>query len=54
MNLDLKPMLRGEITRMPLDFTIEPEAPDGVTFEGDVQISGEITSVTPSEMSAGI
>ena len=44
MNLDLKPMLRGEITRMPLDFTIEPEAPDGVTFEGDVQISGEITN----------
>ncbi len=44
MNLDLKPMLRGEITRMPLDFTIEPEAPEGVTFTGDVHISGEITN----------
>ncbi len=44
MNLDLKPMLRGEITRMPLDFTIEPEAPEGVTFTDNVHITGEITN----------
>ncbi len=44
MKLDLKPMLRGEITRLPLDFSIEPEAPEGVTFVGDVHIVGEITN----------
>ena len=44
MNIDLKPMLRGEITRMPIDFPIEPEAPYGVRFEGDVRVVGEITN----------
>ena len=44
MNIDLKPMLRGEITRLPLDFSIEPEAPYGVTLEGDVRVIGEITN----------
>ena len=44
MNIDLKPMLRGEITRMPIDFPIEPEAPYGVTFDGDVRVFGEITN----------
>lgn len=44
MNIDLKPMLRGEITRMPLDFPIEPEAPYGVSFDGDVRVVGEVTN----------
>ncbi len=44
MNLDVKPMLRGEVTRMPLDFPIAPEAPDGVSFVGDVRLFGEITN----------
>ena len=44
MNLDLKPMLRGEITRLPIDFPIEPEAPYGVEFSGDVRVFGEITN----------
>ena len=44
MNIDLKPMLRGEITRLPIDFPIEPEAPLGVTFDGDVRVIGEITN----------
>ena len=44
MNIDLKPMLRGEITRMPIDFSIEPEAPYGVSFDGDVRVEGEITN----------
>ncbi len=44
MNLDLKPMLRGEITRMPLDFSIEPESPVGVEFIGDVHVVGEVTN----------
>ncbi len=42
MKLDLKPMLRGEVTRLPLDFSIEPEAPEGVRFVGNVHIVGEI------------
>ena len=44
MNLDVRPMLRGEITRLPLDFPITPDAPIGVTFEGDVRLFGEITN----------
>ncbi len=44
MKLDLKPMLRGEITCLPLDFSIEPEAPGGVSFVGDVHVVGEITN----------
>ena len=44
MNIDLKPMLRGEITRLPIDFPIEPEAPYGVSFDGDVRVIGEITN----------
>ncbi len=44
MKLDLKPLLRGEVTRLPLNFPIEPEAPDGVDFVGDVSVVGEITN----------
>ncbi len=44
MNLDVRPILRGEITRMPLDFPIEPEAPDGVRFIGELRLVGEITN----------
>ena len=44
MNIDLKPMLRGEITRLPIDFPIEPEAPCGVDFDGDVRVFGEVTN----------
>ncbi len=44
MIFDLKPMLRGEVTRLPLDFPIEPEAPEGVSFVGDVHLVGEITN----------
>lgn len=44
MNIDLKPMLRGEITRLPIDFPLEPEAPYGVSFEGEARVFGEITN----------
>ena len=44
MNMDLKPMLRGEITKLPVDFDIEPEAPYGVTFGENAHILGEITN----------
>ncbi len=50
MTLDLRPILRGEITRMPLDFPVTVESPDGaplisgVTFTGDLRLWGEITN----------
>ncbi len=44
MNLDLRPMLRGEINRIDIDFLLEPEAPDGVVFTGQAHVSGEITN----------
>ena len=44
MLIDLKPMLRGEVTRMSIDFSIEPEAPYGVSFDGDVRVFGEVTN----------
>lgn len=44
MNLDVRPLLRGEMTRMPLDFPVAPEAPFGVDFVGDAHVAGEITN----------
>lgn len=44
MNMDLKPMLRGEVTRIPVDFDICPEPPYGVSFGEDAHITGEITN----------
>lgn len=44
MNMDLKPMLRGEVTRIGVDFLIEPEAPAGVTLDGQARIVGSITN----------
>lgn len=44
MNLDLRPMLRGEINRISIDFLLEPEALDGVVFTEQAHVSGEITN----------
>ncbi|MBQ9162853.1 MAG: DUF177 domain-containing protein [Clostridia bacterium] len=44
MNLDLRPMLRGETQRIELDILLEPEAPAGVEFEGQARLLGVITS----------
>ena len=44
MIMDLKPMLRGEVTRLAIDLSIEPEAPYGVSFDGDVHVTGEVTN----------
>ena len=44
MIMDLKPMLRGEFTRLDIDLSIEPEAPYGVSFDGDVRVTGEVTN----------
>ena len=43
MKLDMRPMLRGEVSRMPLDYMLTPDEVSGVTLEGDAHIVGEIT-----------
>lgn len=43
MNLDLKPMLRGETNRMAVDFSVDSDAPGGVTF-GQIKLTGVITN----------
>lgn len=42
MKLDLRPLLRGEVSRMPVSFTFPFNDIDGVTVNGDVKVSGEI------------
>jgi uncharacterized protein len=44
MTLDMRPMLRGEVSRLSVDYMLSPEAPDGVTFKGDAHVVGEITN----------
>ena len=44
MTLDMRPMLRGEVSRLSVDYMLSPEAPDGVTFMGDAHVVGEITN----------
>lgn len=47
MRLDVRPLLRGEISRMDLSFTLNPPAPDGITFPDGADLSGVL------EMRAG-
>ncbi|MBE6620577.1 MAG: hypothetical protein E7625_04355 [Ruminococcaceae bacterium] len=44
MTLDMRPMLRGEVSRISVDYMLSPEALDGVTFMGDAHVVGEITN----------
>ena len=43
MTLDLRPMLRGEVNLIPLDFTLDPAPPSNVTFTDRAHITGQIT-----------
>ena len=43
MTLDLRPMLRGEVNLIPLDFTLDPAPPSNVTFTDSAHITGQIT-----------
>lgn len=43
MTLDLRPMLRGEVARIPLDFMLDPIPPTNVTFTAPAHITGQIT-----------
>ena len=42
MILDMRPMLRGEIDRIHIDFLLTPEILDGAELEGDAHVVGEV------------
>lgn len=44
MKLDLRPLLRGEVTRMKVDLPIEPEAPAGVELTAPAHLEGNVTN----------
>jgi hypothetical protein len=44
MKLDLRPMLRGEVNRMAVDFHLDVEGPGDVVFESPAHIVGQIVS----------
>ena len=41
--IDMRPMLRGEVSRIPLDYMLSPDAIEGVEIDGDAHVVGEIT-----------
>ena len=43
MTLDLKPMLRGEVKRIAVDYRLTPDQMYGVHFEDDLRAQGEVT-----------
>lgn len=43
MTLDLKPMLRGEVKRIAVDYRLTPDEMYGVHFEDDLHAEGEVT-----------
>ena len=44
MNLDLRPMLRGETNWIQMDFSLEPDALFGVEFRDSIHVVGDITN----------
>lgn len=43
MTLDMRPMLRGEVSRISIDFTLTPDSVVGITYLSDAHVCGEIT-----------
>ena len=43
MVLDMRPMLRGEVDRVAIDYLLAPDLPDGAEFDGDAHVVGEVT-----------
>ena len=43
MIVDVAPLLRGEVKRMDIDYSLSPEQIDGVSFESDAHVFGCIT-----------
>ena len=42
MILDMRPMLRGEVDHIHIDYLLTPDLPDGAEFEGDARVIGDI------------
>ena len=43
MVLDMRPMLRGEVDRIHIDYLLTPDLPDGARFNGDAHVVGDVT-----------
>lgn len=43
MVLDMKPMLKGEVSRIGIDYLFAPDLPDDVSADGDAHVQGEVT-----------
>ena len=43
MIVDVAPLLRGEVKRMDIDYSLSPEQIDGVSFESDAHVFGCLT-----------
>ena len=43
MVLDISPLLRGEVNRIEIDYMLTPETLDGVEFDADVHVTGQLT-----------
>ena len=43
MILDIKPLLRGEVHRIPVEYSFTPDPISGVRFDGDAEVCGEVT-----------
>ena len=43
MVLDVSPLLRGEVSKIDIDYMLTPEKLDGVVFDSDARVTGQIT-----------
>ena len=43
MILDMRPLLRGEVKSIEIDYMLTPEAVSGVCFDGDAHVEGAVT-----------
>ena len=43
MIVDVAPLLRGEVNRLEIDYTLSPEQLDGIEFDSDARVIGYIT-----------
>ena len=43
MVLDMRPMLRGEVDRIHIDYLLTPDPTDSAVFDGDAHVVGDVT-----------
>lgn len=43
MILDIKPLLRGEVQQIPVEYSFTPDPITGVRFDSEAQVVGEVT-----------